>query len=115
MVDVDERETRPVIVRTLPRRHDFLCHEAEFDFLRLGLKVATVSLDGKWGKDFDALIISDVFEVGAGVFDDEVLVQSGEGKVSSTSGQEWEGAGDLLVLFVELAVKSILLAFLADN
>jgi len=107
LVDVDELEAGAV---GLPGgiKTAFGDLEAELDGLGLRLDVAGVGLDGQSTEDLEV----DGVEVGAGAWDDEVLVQGREGEVSCAGSQEWEGAGDLVL---ELAVESVLLALLSDD
>jgi len=80
--------------------------EAEVDILNLRLNVRRVNI-----QDSEHLEVDGV-DVGAGAWDNEVLVEGGEGKVSGAGGQEWEGAGDLPL---EAAVVSVLLTLLTDD
>lgn len=74
--------------------------------LCLGLDVA--GDDGERSEDWQA----DLADVGAATGDDEVLVESGEGKFAGASRQEGQGGWDLIQKSSEV---SVLLAFLADD
>lgn len=120
LIDVDKGETSVVVV--LPSRCDVIdCAdvgdgECELNSLFLGSQVATIGNHGKRSKYFDAFVVCDVLDVGAGTWNNEVLVQGRKGKVSSTGGQERKGRGKLrLVCLPESTVESILLALLADD
>lgn len=114
LVDVDERQSRPIVVVSLPLRLDCVLArdvEAECNVLRLGLN--TLGLDGERGVDDD--VLGDLVEVGAGTWDNEHLVQSRESELSGTGSQEWELSGNQLLGLEICTEKTILLAFLTDN
>ena len=105
MVDKDEFEARAVRF-PLWRKTRGWDPEAEVDILDLRLDI--IGLDSQRTEHFEV----DGVQVRAGALDDEVLVEGGEGEVSCAGGQEWESAGDLVL---ELPVKTVLFALLADD
>src|SRR2546421_3441336 len=80
--------------------------DAELQSLRLGLDVLGVDDEGLEDRKLD------LADVGAGAWDNKVLVEGREGKLASAGGEEGEGTGDLAK---QVAVEAVLLAFLADN
>lgn len=107
LVDEDEFETRAVRLPFWSKTGAWDL-EAEVDVLNLRLDV--ICLDGQGTEDFEV----DGVEVGAGAWDDEVLVESGEGEVSCAGCQEWKSAGDLRVL-LEGAVETVLFTLLSNH
>lgn len=105
LVDEDKFETRAVRFPLWSKtsRWDL---EAEVDILDLRLDI--IGLDSQSTEHIEV----DGFQVRAGAWDDEVLVEGGEGEVSRAGGQEWESARDL---FLELPVETVLFTLLADD
>ncbi len=105
LVDEDKLEARAVRFPLWSKtgRWDL---EAEVDILDLRLDI--IGLDSQGTEHFEV----DGVQVRAGAWDDEVLVECGEGEVSCAGGQEWESARDLVL---ELPVETVLFALLADD
>ncbi len=102
LVDVDDRKLLVVII---PGRR-VVDSDAELQVLCLRCDV--LGEDVKWLEDWQ----TDGVDVWASACDNEVLVESREGELTSACGEEWKSAGDLVL---EAAVEAVLFAFLAND